>query len=180
MRKALIVIGIIIGFVILLFSGMIGLLHLKNVQTYIIEKVTCHLSKEWQADVTVAQFHYRPLSHLVVDSIYLSDQQKDTLAYIEQLELHFNPLALDDLQLDIEQIILKNPYVNIHNLPDSSLNCQFLLDLFHKEDSTEFPLQVHVGNLQLQQTRLRYNEILVDEFDLALTLPLCKYPMNLY
>ena len=181
MRKALIVIGIIIGFVILLFSGMIGLLHLKNVQTYIIEKVTCHLSKEWQADVTVAQFHYRPLSHLVVDSIYLSDQQKDTLAYIEQLELHFNPLALDDLQLDIEQIILKNPYVNIHNLPDSSLNCQFLLDLFHKEDSTEFPLQVHVGNLQLQQTRLRYNEILVDEFDLALTLPIfSKDSLDIY
>ena len=182
MRKALIVIGFIVGFIILLCGGTIGLLHLKSVQTYIIEKVTHQLSKEWQADVTVAQFHYRPLSHLLVDSIYLSDQQKDTLAYIEQLELQFNPLALEDLQLDIEQIILKKPYINIHHLSDSSLNCQFLIDIFHKkEDSTEFPLQVHVDNLQLQQTRLRYNEILVDQLDLALTLPIfSKDSLDIY
>jgi uncharacterized protein involved in outer membrane biogenesis len=135
-RKALIVIGFIVGFIILLCSGTIGLLHLKSVQTYIIEKVTHQLSKQWQADVTIAQFHYRPLSHLLVDSIYLSDQQKDTLAYIEQLELQFNPLALEDLQLDIEQIILKKPYIDIHHLSDSSLNCQFLIDIFHKKEES--------------------------------------------
>ena len=144
MRKALIVIGIILGSFILLASGMIGLLHLKQVQTYIIEKVTTRLSKEWQADVKIAQFHYRPLSHLVVDSIYLSDQQKDTLAYIEQLELQFNPLALEDLQLDVEQLTLKHPYINVQHHADSSLNCQFILDLFHKDDSGEFPLQIHL------------------------------------
>ena len=151
---------------------MIGLLHLKQVQTYIIERVTTRLSKEWQADVRVAQFHYRPLSHLIVDSIYLSDQQKDTLAYVEQLELQFNPLALEDLRLDIVQLTLKKPYVNVQHLSDSSLNCQFILDLFHKDSSEEFPLQVHIGKLQLQQTRLRYNDILADQIDLALTLPI--------
>jgi hypothetical protein len=120
---------------------MIGLLHLKQVQTYIIERVTTRLSKEWQADVRVAQFHYRPLSHLVIDSIYLSDQQKDTLAYIEQLELQFNPLALEDLRLDIEQLTLKKPYVNVQHRSDSSLNCRFILDLFQKDNPKEFPLQ---------------------------------------
>ena len=151
---------------------MIGLLHLKQVQTYIIERVTTRLSKEWQADVKVAQFHYRPLSHLIVDSIYLSDQQKDTLAYVEQLELQFNPLALEDLRLDIVQLTLKKPYVNVQHHSDSSLNCQFILNLFHKDSSEEFPLQVHIGKLQLQQTRLRYNDILADQIDLALTLPI--------
>ena len=160
---------------------MIGLLHLKQVQTYIIEKVTTRLSKEWQADVKIAHFHYRPLSHLVVDSIYLSDQQKDTLAYIEQLELQFNPLALEDLRLDIEQLTLKKPYVNIQHRSDSSLNCQFILDLFQKDNPKEIPLQVHVGKLQLQQTRLRYNDILADQLDLALTLPiLSKDSMDIY
>lgn len=180
MRKALIVIGIILGSVILLFSGIIGVLHLKSVQTYIIGQVTNRLSEEWKVDVTVAQFHYRPLSHLVIDSIYLSDQQKDTLAYIEQVALTFNPLALEDLKLDIEQLMLKNPYLNIQHNSDSSLNCQFLLDIF-KKDSVEFPLQVHVEKLQLQQTRLRYDDILVDQLDLALTLPiLSKDSLDIY
>ena len=146
MRKALIVIGIILGSFILLASGMIGLLHLKQVQTYIIEKVTTRLSKEWQADVKIAHFHYRPLSHLVVDSIYLSDQQKDTLAYIEQLELQFNPLALEDLRLDIEQLTLKKPYVNIQHRSDSSLNCQFILDLFRKIILKKFHYKFMLAN----------------------------------
>ena len=171
-RKALIVIGIFLGSIMLLMGGVVGLLHLKGVQTYVISKVTNKLSKEWQTDVRIAQFHYRPLSHLIVDSIYLSDQQKDTLAYIEQIDLRFNPLALEDMQLDIEQLVLKKPYINIQTLPDSSLNCKFILDLFQKDSSREFPLQVHVGNLQLHQTRLRYNDILADQLDLALTLPI--------
>ena len=83
----------------------------------------------------IAQFHYRPLSHLVVDSIYLSDQQKDTLAYIEQIDLQFDPLALGDMQLEIEQLIVKKPYINIQNRSDSSLNCQFILDHFQAEGS---------------------------------------------
>ena len=171
-RKALIVIGIVIGSIMLLTGSVVGLLHLKSVQTYIISKVTNKLSKEWQTDVHIAQFHYRPLSHLVVDSIYLSDQQKDTLAYIEQIDLRFDPLALGDMQLEIEQLIVKKPYINIQNRSDSSLNCQFILDHFQADGSGEFPLQVHVGNLQLQQTRLRYNNILADQLDLALTLPI--------
>ena len=171
-KKALIVIGIVIGSIMLLTGSVVGLLHLKSVQTYIISKVTNKLSKEWQTDVHIAQFHYRPLSHLVVDSIYLSDQQKDTLAYIEQIDLRFDPLALGDMQLEIEQLIVKKPYINIQNRSDSSLNCQFILDHFQADGSGEFPLQVHVGNLQLQQTRLRYNNILADQLDLALTLPI--------
>lgn len=171
-RKALIVIGIVIGSIMLLTGSVVGLLHLRSVQTYIISKVTNKLSKEWQTDVHIAQFHYRPLSHLVVDSIYLSDQQKDTLAYIEQIDLRFDPLALGDMQLEIEQLIVKKPYINIQNRSDSSLNCQFILDHFQADGSGEFPLQVHVGNLQLQQTRLRYNNILADQLDLALTLPI--------
>ena len=181
MRKALIVIGICLSSIILLASGMVGLLHLKSVQTYIINKVTHRLSQEWQTDMTVAQFHYRPLSHLTVDSIFLSDQQKDTLLYIEQVDLHFDPLALGDLRLDIEQLTLSNPYLNIQHRSDSSLNCQFILDLFQKKDSSEFPLRVQIDNLQLQQTRLRYNEILADHLDLSLTLPiLSKDSLDLY
>mgnify|MGYP003294616665 CR=1 FL=1 len=99
----------------LLTGSVVGLLHLKSIQTYIISKVTNKLSKEWQTDVHIEQFHYRPLSHLVVDSIYLSDQQKDTLAYIEQIDLRFDPLALGDMQLEIEQLIVKKPYINIQN-----------------------------------------------------------------
>jgi hypothetical protein len=170
-KKTRKVILIIVGVVVLLLGGMTGLLHTKIVQTYIINQVTKQVAENWQVDMHVSKFHYKPLSRLTIDSIYLSDQQKDTLAYIEQLEFKFNPLELRHMHLDIDLLKLRNPYINIKTTADSTLNCQFLLDVF-KKDSANFPLHVSVDELILEQTRLRYNEFLVDQLDLALTLPM--------
>ena len=171
MKKALITISILLVSIILLFCSIVGLLHLPSVQTFIINTATSQLAEKLSIDVHVKQFHYRPLNRLTIDDIYISDQQKDTLAYIEQVELNFNPLKLTDKLLDIDQIRLDKPYLNLHKTSDSTYNYHFLLLAF-EQDSSSFPLQLSIEQLVLEQTRLRYNEILIDQFDLALTLPI--------
>ena len=47
-----------LGVFVLLLGGIVGLLHLKTVQTYIIGKITDKLEETLQADVKIAQFHY--------------------------------------------------------------------------------------------------------------------------
>lgn len=170
MRKALIVISIILGSLLILSGALVGSLHFKGVQTYLVGKITESLSKAFQAEVKIASFHYRPLSSLTVDSIYLSDQQQDTLAFIEQLQLEFDPLALLEEQINIQQLQLKKPYINLHSTSDSTLNIQFLIDTF-KSDSVNFPFRLNIDYLALEQTRVRYNEVLVDQLDVALSLP---------
>ena len=170
MKKALVVIGIILGSLLLLSGGILCALHTRTVQTYIVGKVAKKLSDMLQADVSIAKFHYIPLSHLTIDSVYLSDQQRDTLAYIEQLQLEFQPLDFTKNRINIQQLHLQKPYVNIQSLPDSTLNLQFLADAF-KRDSANFPFRLNIDYLELAETRVRYNTILVDQLDLALTLP---------
>ena len=170
MKKALIVIGIVLGSLLLLGGGLLGILHIKSVQTYIVGKVADKLSETFQSDVEIVSFHYRPLSNLSVDSVYLSDQQRDTLAFIEQIQLKFHPLGLSDQRINIERLKLKNPYINLQSRSDSTLNIQFLLDAF-KSDSVNFPFRLNIDHLELEQTRVRYNEVLVDQLDMALSLP---------
>lgn len=180
MRKALIIIGIVLGSLLLLSGGIVGALHTRAVQTYIVGKVTQHLSNMLKADVSIAKFHYIPLSHLTIDSVYLSDQQHDTLAYIEQLQLEFQPLDITLNRINIQQLHLKKPYINIQSLSDSTLNFQFLADAF-KRDSVYFPFRLNIDHLELAQTRVRYNTILVDQIDLALALPvLSSDSLDLY
>lgn len=170
MKKTLIIIGILLGTLLLLSGGVVGVLQLKSVQTYIVSKVTEKLEEMLQVDVHVAHFHYRPLSSICIDSVYLSDQQHDTLAYIEHLQVEFQPLALCDDRIEIQELKLKNPYVNVQSRSDSTLNIQFLIDTF-KKDSVNFPYRLNIDYLELQQTRIRYNDVLVDQVDLALALP---------
>lgn len=169
-RKTFVGILIGLGVLLLLIGGAVGLLHMKSVQTYIISRITNQLAETLQADVRIAQFHYRPLSHLAIDSIYLSDQQRDTLAYIEQMRVEFQPLQLRFDRIDIQRLQLQNPYVNLHSSADSTLNIQFLVDAL-KRDSSYFPFRVNIDTLQLEQTRVRYNDMLVDQLDLDLALP---------
>ena len=91
-NKTFVGIFVAVSTVFILLGGVIGMLHLKGVQTYLIGKVTVKLEEILQANVRIAQFHYRPLSHLTIDSVYLSDQQHDTLAYIDQMQVEFHPL----------------------------------------------------------------------------------------
>ena len=169
-KKAFAVIAIVIVALMLIVGTLVGILHIKSVQTFIMGKVADQFSKQLNVDASIASFHYRPLSYLKLDSVYLSDQQRDTLAFIEQLQLEFKPLALLEEQINIQQLRLKNPYINLHSTSDSTLNIQFLIDTF-KRDSVNFPFRLNIDHLALEQTRLRYNELLVDQLDLALALP---------
>jgi hypothetical protein len=170
MKKALIIIGIVLGSLLLLSGSCVGLLHIRGVQTFIVGKVTNVLSEQLNVDAHIVSFHYRPLSHLAIDSVYLSDQQHDTLAFIEQLQLEFAPLALRENRINIQELRLQNPYINLQSTSDSTLNIQFLIDAF-QQDSVYFPFRLNVDHLELVQTRVRYNELLVDQLNLALALP---------
>ena len=162
-KKTFAIIGIIVIVLLLLLGSVTGLLQIKGVQTYVVGKVADKLSETFHADVQIAQFHYRPLSHLTIDSVYLSDQQHDTLAFIKQLELEFKPLALFDERIDIKLLTLREPYINLQSRSDSTLNIQFLIDAF-KTDTFSFPYRLNIDYFALDQTRIRYNEMLVDRY----------------
>ena len=100
MKKALIIIGIVLSSLLLLGGSLVGILHIKSVQTYIVGKVAGKFSEMIDAEVSIAQFHYKPLSHLTIDSVYLSDQKYDTLAFIEQLDITFQPLELKNKKMN--------------------------------------------------------------------------------
>ena len=155
----------------LLIGGTLLALYNSKVQTYIVGQVTEKLSEKLSADVSIKHIHYRPLNHLTVDSLYISDQQRDTLLFVEQAHISINLLALVDDRLDLTEIALKRPYINLHSMKDSTLNCQFLLDMMQQTDTTTSSMRVNVDKLQLTDVRFRYNELLINQLQLDLTLP---------
>lgn len=171
MKKALIVIGILLGSLLLILGGGMVALRYSKVQTYLIGKVTDKLSESLQADVEIKRIHYRPFNHLTIDSLYISDQECDTLVFVERTKITIDFLNLADDRLDLTSVALQRPYVNVHSLNDTTLNCQFLLDMIERPDSFYLPLRVNVDDLQLEDVRLRYNELLIDQLHLSLAMP---------
>lgn len=166
----LVTIAVVVGILVVLSGTTVLLLQKSSVQTYLIQAITARVSEEIGADVQIGHFHYQPLNRLTIDSVYLSDQQRDTLAFVEHIHIHFHPLLLRQNRLDLTLVELDSPYLNIQAQDDSTLNCQYLLNLFGT-DSTSFPLRVNIDKLQLTDTRVRYKELLVDRLNMDMTMP---------
>ena len=171
MKRALIIIGIVLGSLLILLGGATLLLQQSNVQTYIVSKITQQLSQTLQADVEIKRVHYRPLNHLTVDSLYISDQQRDTLAFVAQANISINLLRLREDRLDLTNVELKQPYVNIHSLNDSTLNCHFLFNREQQHEKQTFPFRLNIDRLDMSDMRIRYNELLIAPLQLSLALP---------
>lgn len=171
MKRALIIIGIVLGSLLILLGGGVLILQQSNVQTYIVSKITQQLSQTLQADVEIKRVHYRPLNHLTVDSLYISDQQRDTLAFVAQANISINLLQLREDRLDLTNVELKQPYINIHSLNDSTLNCHFLFNQKQQNEKQTFPFRLNIDNLNMSDMRIRYNELLIAPLQLSLALP---------
>lgn len=171
MKKALTIIGILIALLFILLGGSVLVLRSSSVQTFFADKATKQLSELLETDIDIARIHYKAFNHLTIDSVYLSDQKQDTLAYIEHLYIHFHPFQLLDMRLDISEIQIDKPYINIQSHNDTSYNFQFILDHIEIPDSAHFPFRMNVDHLAFNGTRIRYNDLLVDHIDLSLTLP---------
>ena len=171
MKRALIIIGIVLGSLLILLGGATLLLQQSKVQTYIVGKITQELSQSLQADVEIKRVHYRPLNHLTVDSLYISDQQRDTLAFVTQANISINLLRLREDRLDLTNVELKHPYINIHSLNDSTLNCHFLFNQEQQHEKQTFPFRLNIDRLDMSDMRIRYNELLIAPLQLSLTLP---------
>ena len=171
MKRALIIIGIVLGSLLILLGGATLLLQQSKVQTYIVGKITQELSQSLQADVEIKRVHYRPLNHLTVDSLYISDQKCDTLAFVAQANISINLLRLREDRLDLTNVELKQPYINIHSLNDSTLNCHFLFNQEQQNEKQAFPFRLNIDRLDMSDMRIRYNELLIAPLQLSLTLP---------
>lgn len=171
MKRALIIIGIVLGSLLILLGGSVLILQQSKVQTYIVGKITQELSQSLQADVEIKRVHYRPLNHLTVDSLYISDQQRDTLAFVAQANISINLLRLREDRLDLTNVELKQPYVNIHSLNDSTLNCHFLFNQEQQHEKQAFPFRLNIDRLDMSDMRIRYNELLIAPLQLSLALP---------
>ena len=171
MKRALIIIGIVLGSLLILLGGATLLLQQSKVQTYIVGKITQELSQSLQADVEIKRVHYRPLNHLTVDSLYISDQQRDTLAFVAQANISINLLRLREDRLDLTNVELKQPYINIHSLNDSTLNCHFLFNQEQQHEKQTFPFRLNIDRLDMSDMRIRYNELLIAPLQLSLALP---------
>jgi len=135
-HKALIVLWMLA--VPFLLVGLI--LESSFVQTRLAKYGADWVSEKINTKVQINKVSISLFKGLEVKSVYLEDENKDTLAYIKTLRAVPRGLQISAEQAVLEKIHVDGLVFNLYEKQDSTLNLQFLLDAFastEEKDTTE-------------------------------------------
>jgi hypothetical protein len=146
-------------FSVLLFLLLTIFFVLKSsrVQTYVTQRLSSYLSDEYNTVVKTGRVELSLFEGLVLEDLYVEDQQKDTLLYVGSVGVFPKGFPRSTSKLNFRSISADRLYLNVYELPDSTLNMQFILDAFASEDTSETSeLLLTCRELTISESRINY------------------------
>ncbi|MBR1596720.1 MAG: translocation/assembly module TamB [Phocaeicola sp.] len=150
----------LIGTLIGLYIGLIILLNIPYIQKRTARVVAKELKERLHTDVQVGRINMGLLNRIVIDDVYLKDQQDNDLLYVNKLSAKFNILPLFSGKIMINSIQLFDFTAKLNRpTPAEPTNFQFVLDSFASKDtiSKPFDLDIRVNSLLVRRGRIIYD-----------------------
>ncbi|WP_344824529.1 translocation/assembly module TamB domain-containing protein [Rurimicrobium arvi] len=152
----------LVGLVILLLAA----LNFSSVQTYLARRAAKTLSEKLHTRVSVDHLRIDLLNHVVLEGVYIEDQQKDTLAHIGKAELRITDWFFLKRSVPVLHFIgLSNTYVHLYRSDKSDIwNYAFIADAFSsktpekKKTNTQQEFQLDLQKIQLDNVRFHMDD----------------------
>ena len=163
------VLGWIIGSILFLFVLIVLLIQLPFVQQFITEKAVASLEKKLNTEVSIGKLYIDFPKEIVLEELYIEDQQQDTLAYVGLLSIDIPMWELFSKKVQIDDVELKHVTARIQRtMPDSVANYDFITDAFSSpdtttqaatpKDTTASPWQITLGDFIIEDIKLTYDD----------------------
>lgn len=155
---SLILLSVVLVNIILFFTFMI-----PSVQKYAANFALKKLKPKLQTEVQLDRIRIKFLNSVEIGGLYVEDQNKDTLLYVDRLDAHVRVGELLHNKLSIRSVNLENFTARVSKLsPEAPFNFQFLIDSFASTDTvkkppSENPMQISINDINISNGTLRYD-----------------------
>jgi hypothetical protein len=157
---------------LLFFSSGVAtyfLIQIPAVQTWIVQRASDYLSSELKTKVTISHFNFKPFRSLLLKDLYIEDLDKDTLLYVDELQVKISRISISKHGLDISAIDLKNATIGVkrYNSP-REYNFDFIARYFSptkKDTSATKPWDVTLKNINIENSTLHYQDLKYSDID---------------
>lgn len=121
--------------VLVLIVGSFLALQLPGVQNWIGQQVMAQLSQRLGTTLTVEDVRFG-FFEANIKALTVLDQEQDTLAYLGDVYLQYNVLALLQRHIDIRQLRLRDGRINLNRQAgDANFNYQFIADALQGDET---------------------------------------------
>jgi translocation and assembly module TamB len=174
--KLLKVVGWITLSVVVLLIAVALLLRVPAVQNRIVQAAIGFLHDKIGTEVRLDYISLQFPKKIVLEGLYVEDQQRDTLLYAGKLGVDTDLWGLTQKRIELNQVQLDGIVANIQRtLPDSAFNFDYIIAAFTtpdtttvvETDTTATPWVFALEDVALTNTRATYTDA-VSGMDLAL------------
>jgi len=158
------IIVLLCSFLLLLAVSLL-LLQIKAVQDFARKKIVTYLEQKLGTTVVIKRLDVAFPKMLVMEGVYLADQNQDTLLAGHQLKVDIDLYQLLNNRIQINEIVLKGITLKLRRpKSDQPFNYQFIIDAFASEE--EMPVEdstaliMAVKKMTLDNTHLIYLDVL--------------------
>lgn len=135
-KKIALIIGI--TFTILIITPFI-VLSISPIQRAISRIATEYLTEYVGTKFSIGKIEIHHITRIDIDSLYLEDRNNVKMLYVGSMSAHFRLFPLLHKEISIKKIVINDFDANIYYLPDSTLNLQYLIDVFTPKEKRGIP-----------------------------------------
>ena len=127
-KKSLKYFIIVIGVFILLPGILYPLLQISAIQTYLVNRISSHISKGINSTISVGRIEYRFFNKLAINDILIKDQHNDTLLYSNEIIAGIRRFDLQKKTFRLGKVTLIKPVVAFVTDSTGIMNLNWFLD----------------------------------------------------
>ena len=155
----------IIGSVLFLVLLIIILIQIPGIQNFIKDKAVNYVQNKIHTKVKIGHISLGLPKLIVVDSVYMEDQRRDTLVAGDQLKLDVSLLDLLHHKLTVNEINLKGITANVYRNKDSVFNFDYIIKAFNSGPSKPTnpndtsSMKISLDKIVLNKINIGYNDL---------------------
>jgi hypothetical protein len=146
---------IVIGVFILLPGILYPLLQISAVQTYLVNRISSHISKGINSTISVGRIEYRFFNKLAINDVLIKDQYNDTLLYTQEIIAGIRRFDLKQKKIRLGRVSLVKPVVAFITDSAGVMNLTWYLDMLKNPADTikNTPSNFSVDEIDISDAR---------------------------
>ena len=149
----------LIAIIIIILAIVPILLYSSKVQNFVAKSVISELSSKINSKISIESIEYVMFNKIKINKLYIEDQQKDSLIYIDELNAHFSLKDLFYGKVLFTTLELNKLRANLKVDNSGHNNIDFLLNAFkknNKKDSSN--VEYKIKSLKLKDSYFSFSK----------------------
>ena len=146
---------VVAGIIIVLPTIIFSFARLPVVQTFMIQRMTRHISEKIRSTISVGRVEYFFFNRFTLDNVLIKDKNNDTLFFIPKATISIKDMDFKNKELSLGKVTVIKPVVAFISDSTGEMNLMWYIDMLRNDGGSSLTIKIN----QIDVTDARFSLI---------------------